>query len=552
MYSDLYTTSERQPTRRGDFGHHKNSSDRDFARRDRSPDRRRGRNRTRSRSRSRSPEYRSRDRDRDRDRGGDRERDRDTDRRSGRSRSRSPTVRSRDKDRHHQGTPGLPQQHVVLQGLPPAATEASVMADLEDKGACLEAVRVVMDRHSGLAKGFAFIKFISTEHARQFMDKHFPHVSLGGSRVRLEYSKASPLGEDDWICTSCGISNFRKRAVCFQCKFSRDAATSAADHIPLEVNDGRKDVGTIPCNLLVALGLDTLTTEENLFTALQTFNTPITQVRLVKDRLNNQSYGFGFIEFVDIQTATYFMTQTFSHGGLNVEGRSISLAFASHESFVQVFERSEWVTSFYQDAGRSVFLRYWDENAYATAYPSFMGLLDEMPVMKTSSDEISVQSNSITEATRFASIDDELAAFMSEVEGVPGDLTSSTLPQSLNESSNHSSHIYAPPVLSATLSENTDGEITNTNTIEQDEGGDQIQVDGSSDPVYLDTLAEDDMQPEMVPIDVSDEALLKRLPSIEEINRDKCDLNLMACLLCERQFKGLAELNKHQMKSGLH
>ena len=44
----------------------------------------------------------------------------------------------------------------------------------------------------------------------------------------------------------------------------------------------------------------------------------------------------------------------------------------------------------------------------------------------------------------------------------------------------------------------------------------------------------------------------QRLPSTEEVNEKHSDMTLIACLLCERQFKSAEDLKKHQLKSKLH
>ncbi|KAJ3288580.1 hypothetical protein HDU79_004746 [Rhizoclosmatium sp. JEL0117] len=511
-----------------------------------------------------------------------------------------------DTRKQHSNEKGTPTQHIVLQGLPPSANDQSVHAGLESLGACLETVRVVLDKGSGLAKGFAFVKFISTQHARVFMDAHFPFVSIcGGNRVRLEYSKATATVDDDWVCSNCGITNFRHRVMCFQCKLSKDAAVVKPEPLQIEVNDGRKDVGTIPCNLLVALNLDILTTEETFHASLAQYQTPITQVRLVKDRQTHQSYGFGFIEFADIPTATAFLAQTYTLGGLHIDNRAITLAFANTGSFVQVFERSEWVTSFYQtDANGICYLRYWDEAAYATAFPSFMGILDELETAAAAAAAgggggggggKQMEGGGLAGGESFASIDDELAAFMEEVGEVQvgGEEIVEVSKQVSSEKDALESEekmglgvvaVAAPVVVApatAVRGDYVEDEMQyyqgrrSSDELQQERAGeerqelelseyDRAQMNParlamlSDEPIpdtYMETdeaYPEPEEEPTMEPIDLSDDALLQRLPSIDEINREKSDLSLMACLLCERQFKGIDELTKHQVKSGLH
>ncbi|KAJ3143087.1 hypothetical protein HK100_011386 [Physocladia obscura] len=560
--------------------------------------------RQRSKSRSREREVRDRltrdHRDhRDRDY---KEKERERDRFKDRSRSRSPhrrdyrerdRARSRSRDRpsrsnnnHHHShnshsnnsQQGEPNQHVVVQGLSPSSTDASVLAELEQVGAAVETVRVVRDRGSGLAKGFAFVKFISIEHARRFMETHGTHVNLPSSRVRLEYSRAQSIADDDWICSNCSASNFRRRSSCYTCKIpKKDESLMDFGEVPIQVNDGTKDVGSLPCNLLVILGLDVLTTEESLFDAVQTYcpSVPITQVRIVKDRVTHQSLGFGFIEFNDTALASFFLSTVAMGEKIFVDGRSVTIDFANPNSFIQVYERSEWVTSFYVSAAQAtVFLRYWDEAAYATAHPSFMGLLDLGVGVSRTENGTEQRRKGDDEKTNGVkvSIDDELAAFMNEVEGEVEDsgmatdgIVDESAAQPVDPHTAFGGFSERSKIQSYSLDEEERLQINpgrlvllNDNTEEQTHDSYDDDKKGDSEDQEQQHLVDDfpeelpEEETHVEPIDLSDEALLKRLPSVEEIDKEKSDFTLIACLLCERQFKSAQDLQKHQAKSGLH
>ena len=56
---------------------------------------------------------------------------------------------------------------------------------------------------SGVSRCFAFAKFTSVEHARQFMERNYPYITLGDSRVKIDYSRNSEGGFDEgWTCKS--------------------------------------------------------------------------------------------------------------------------------------------------------------------------------------------------------------------------------------------------------------------------------------------------------------------------------------------------------------
>jgi hypothetical protein len=77
------------------------------------------------------------------------------------------------------------------------------MAEL---GAEIEQVRLPRDRNTGILimfiwgviRGFAFIKFISTEHAKQFFERNGNAVYFGENKSRLDFT----FNDDgEWICS---------------------------------------------------------------------------------------------------------------------------------------------------------------------------------------------------------------------------------------------------------------------------------------------------------------------------------------------------------------
>ncbi|KAJ3202368.1 hypothetical protein HDU82_007409 [Entophlyctis luteolus] len=396
-----------------------------------------------------------------------------------------------------------PNQHIVLQGLASSSTDASVMADLEHLGGAVESARVVMDRNTEITTDFGAV--------------------------------------------------------------------------PVQVNDGLRDSGSVPSNLLVILGLDVLTTEESLFSSIQA-HVPLpplpTQIRLIKDRSTHQSLGFGFLDFSDAPTAHAFLLSASSNGTnrpLEVDSRSVSLAYAATGSFVQVYEPSKWVCRVSSAGGAGGLYRYGDEAAYASVGPEKSVPTNEYLIAISASDP------------NFASIDDEFAAFMEEVGGVgASEVNVNTMEPPVAEEA-MAYTIIKPAVLS---DEPRDSFVQPTNNavepdVEEFGGGettmpfdeeDRCQInperlalldknygapvadaqelsDGDDEQGPTDSAVSNQAE---VQIDLSDEALLMRLPPVEQINREKSDLGIMACLLCERQFKSQEELAKHQAKSSLH
>ncbi|RUS13969.1 hypothetical protein BC938DRAFT_477592 [Jimgerdemannia flammicorona] len=225
---------------------------------------------------------------------------------------------------------------------------------------------------SGFSRCFAFVKFTSVEHARQFMDKRYPYIMMNDHRVRIDYSHNSGAGDDEaWTCRNCAVLNYKKRATCFQCSLPMQESIptpgqtayhhhpSAASGSPASgsgaadygINDGTRDVGHAPHHVLLVRGLDNLTTGEGVHAAFVALSSAVRRTLLVKDRMSRMSWGFAFVEFPDVQVCI---------PGLLVDGRSVTVSFAHPNSLAPVYVPSEWTVM--GDAG--TVLTYWDEQAY--------------------------------------------------------------------------------------------------------------------------------------------------------------------------------------------
>ncbi|KAJ3334199.1 hypothetical protein HDU76_006571 [Blyttiomyces sp. JEL0837] len=531
-----------------------------------------------------------------------------------------------------------PQQQIVIQYLPSAVTEEVLQQELDKLQACVDSVRIIKDRKTGMSRGFAFVKFISIEHARWFMEANYPQIMVSGTRVRIDYSRNSSQDDnDDWMCKMCGVVNFKRRSSCFQCKGMRDDSFSTAKDkfVPMAVNDGRNDIGDKPSNLLLAIGLDPVTSEETLYNAMMQL-APVKEVRIVKDRSTHLSWGFGFIEFPDVETATYVLSLMFAEPPLDlvIDNRKISLSYAKVSSFTPVYVSSPWVSTSYKDpSGLTVYLAYWDQQAYATAYPmiatnaatahtsansnssSLSNRRKSQPVsnqsvatksefqahagakMTTQLQSIYSAASTIAKEPQKKSLDDELAAFYDDVESVAeaakakrrsqeeelaafySEMDSSAPlivePVTTKDSGIHPDRLMAlqraereisdPPPKAHRSSYNREDIIEpptdrkRSHDVEDRKEKPSVVAATKKMSKHMENWQERQAEfdesgpnPASTVEDMSEEALIKNLPSEEAINDEKTDLNLMACLLCERQFKSVEDLRKHQSKSSLH
>ncbi|XP_074646992.1 RNA-binding protein 5-like [Tubulanus polymorphus] len=228
-----------------------------------------------------------------------------------------------------------PTNTILLRGLPQEIDEKDIRAELMLFGAPVKDVRLMKNKSTGASRGFAFVEFQNIDDAQRWIAKNQGMLRLLNQyQVTMYYS--SPRGNDhnsknsaynksDWTCTKCGVQNFKRRDHCFKCNLSREASERIPD------SDGFDQVGQNPCNTLILRGLDALTTEDNICTALAkyTHNSP-KNLTIVKDSAS-VSKGFAFMELTSIQEASQLMELwSSSLNPLEVDGKAVMVNYAKN------------------------------------------------------------------------------------------------------------------------------------------------------------------------------------------------------------------------------
>lgn len=186
-----------------------------------------------------------------------------------------------------------------------------------------------MDRATGLSKCYGFAKFSSVEHARAFVEPNFPSIPWkergvpgphDGMRIKINYSQKSGGWREDQGATARLTDDQRRVAGMFSFLgkvqnstfsltnrlFAADGGTSQSFY----VNDGTRDVGSTPTQILLLRGLDTLTNEEEIVAALSRVGGRasgavsrggVKKVYITRDRASRQSWGFAFVQFSDVK-----------------------------------------------------------------------------------------------------------------------------------------------------------------------------------------------------------------------------------------------------------
>ncbi|CAG8605852.1 6040_t:CDS:10 [Funneliformis mosseae] len=348
---------------------------------------------------------------------------------------------------------GEPNNHVILQGLPLAATENDIQHTLDNLHASIENIRLIRDRRTGDSRRFAFVKFTSVEHARQFIEANHPFIMMEDIRVRVEYSNSASAEDEGWACKNCGFLNYKKRESCHQCHHSKkgvirlwenttepfwassQSMVSGSLHLaPTNsfFNDGANDLAQVPHHILLVRGLDPLTTEETLYASASQV-AALRRVLLIKDRASRMSWGFAFLDYHDVQTSSYalsiFNNPHYYPGGFVVDSRTVSMTFAHPGSFTPAYATTEW--TIWGDDG--IAMSYWDQKAYAVEYcgsQCSVPIESNMPSSSTNSTSVNEAENKSrkesSEATKEViavpetklNVEDELNAFYSDMGAV--------------------------------------------------------------------------------------------------------------------------------------
>lgn len=191
-------------------------------------------------------------------------------------------------------------------------------------------VRLIRER-SGESRGFAFVEFASVHDAQKFLEGGT--VRIGGRVLHLEYSRgqADSHPKMDWVCNvnGCDGFNFARRTSCFQCGAQKDStfATHLASDDTRDSMNRTRDIydSNVPSSVLVVRGLDAVTDEETIRFAFQSFGV-IKEVRLVRDKLTNQSRGFCFVSFDTVEAATEALAGSV---GLRIGNANVRVSYSA-------------------------------------------------------------------------------------------------------------------------------------------------------------------------------------------------------------------------------
>ncbi|KIL69519.1 hypothetical protein M378DRAFT_189961 [Amanita muscaria Koide BX008] len=457
-------------------------------------------------------------------------------------------------------TPSEPSPHVIFLGLDPDFTEADLQAYLSSYGCSIETVTIIRERSTGTSKGFGFAQFTTTEHARGFVDPLFPFIQVPppashGASATAAFYKALEAGSSH---------NGRRVKI--------DYSQSATPHERGRsnrgnLNDGTRDIGNTQSPLLLFRGLDPLSGPQAIYQAMLYSSGSgkqgpkgMRRIILIKDKVTMASYGFAFVEFVDVQSASAVLAATMSPqlhpNGFRISDKPVAASFAHPYSFQPVtdfIQRDEACLKATNSLGgtEGMWVKYWDESStcavleFKVEEPIATAPTQKEKREKKKKAEVDSRTKQafvapstlpVTDKPVTLSLSKGLAKATSLRPLAPGismdDDTSTTgmLDEEDNEEESNKSIAMkkvAPPVASKKMVDN----IQKWN---------QVQVELAKESGASN-------QPTLTPAGKEDTSV----PSPES-EFEFADVNALMCLLCARQFKSLDQLKRHNKESDLH
>ncbi|KAI0255384.1 hypothetical protein BJV78DRAFT_1358937 [Lactifluus subvellereus] len=469
-----------------------------------------------------------------------------------------------------------PSPHVIFLGLDIGFTESDLHTFLTGQGCSIETVTIIRERSTGQSKGFGFAQFSSVEAARAFVDPQFPFIQVPppashGASATTAFHKALKTG---------GTHSGRRVKI----DYSQSANPNAGGRSGrlANANDGTRDIGNSPAGILLFRGLDPLSGPQAIELAMRTSSGPhkegakgMKRIILVKDKTTLASWGFAFVEFVDVQAASAVLAATMSPqihpNGFRISDRPVATSFAHPYSFQPISDpimRDEACLPSSVTLGgvEDQWVRYWDEGATIAKLEYEVEAPTQQPAPtkekeKKKKKAVDVASAAPAEASALP-VSNKPVTLSFKGGNKPANSTStpasntaaaSTLGFSMTDegdpdvaegdraASNEDPKVAAAKKVAPLIaSKKTANNITKWNQVQE------VLSTGHSTSSTPEVAAPSKAA-------VSDaKATTPPATLPEEVEFEFSDVVKLACLLCARQFKTLDQLRKHNKESDLH
>ncbi|KAF9200017.1 hypothetical protein BGZ49_009782 [Haplosporangium sp. Z 27] len=503
--------------------------------------------------------------------------------------------------------PGEPQLEIILQGLPSSCQEDDIRAVIENDDIGLENIRVARDRHTGDSRGFGFLRFINLHHAQEFMKNHSPSIEIAQTWVKIAYSN-NPSGlRDSRRCQECGKHDGHLES-CHQFSSSKQGSkhfegrnwrghsarsgpygepshprqqpysgqSHSGHHQQSQqptLNVGARDIGSVPNSILIVTDLPPLVNESGLWNALSLLG-PLVRIMLAKDRQSRISWGYCFAEYTDVKNAAMALDKA-NASDFTIQNKPVEVHYAHHGSFIPAYAPTQWTLSLGSEGNLVI---YWDEQAFLSVYADpTTAAVPIKSIPKTVNEVEQSKTAPIDELDAFyAAMGDVLKS--GPVKGIDASVFS--VPNTTDTASSAQAPVPALVIQDLpalpTTAKIDDVQLAGIAAAQAAEqlarasekkrkagqipigiggGGKKVSIQlqkWSSKQVELQSTGESDPQSEE-PTEVVKPVPEQQDLAVAGFDPDELlDLDLIACLLCQRRLKSIQDLRKHQALSDLH
>ncbi|KAG8538979.1 hypothetical protein GDO81_021655, partial [Engystomops pustulosus] len=214
---------------------------------------------------------------------------------------------------------------IMLRGLPINIGEGDIRELVESFEGPQPADVRLMKRRTGLSRGFAFVEFYHLQDATSWMEANQKKLVIQGKTIAMHYSNPQPKFED-WLCSKCGLYNFRRRLKCFRCGAAK---TESGVETPSSASEAPQ-LGDYYSDTIILRNIGPHTVVDSILAALAPYvSLVVSNIRLIKDKQTQQNRGFAFVQLPSALEASQLLQilQTL-HPPLKIDGKTIGVDFA--------------------------------------------------------------------------------------------------------------------------------------------------------------------------------------------------------------------------------
>ncbi|KAF8724415.1 hypothetical protein AX14_008838 [Amanita brunnescens Koide BX004] len=332
------------------------------------------------------------------------------------------------------------------------------------------------------------------------------------------------------------------------------------------MNDGTRDIGNTQSPILLFRGLDPLSGPQAIYQAMLYSSGPgrkgpkgMRRIILIKDKVTMASYGFAFVEFVDIQSASAVLAATMSPqihpNGFRISDKPVAASFAHPYSFQPVtdfIQRDEACLKSTSSLGGSegLWVRYWDDSSTCAV----LEFKVEEPVSTTPPQkekrerkrkvEIDARSKQVIVAPSVLPVSDKpVTLSFSKVITKAGPLRPLAPGISMDDEANAVDN----------LSEE-EGNMDSNKTLAAKKVAPPIASKKTVDNIQKWNQVQEELAKGSAGMQVTTAPSTKESTEslASETEFEFADVDALTCLLCARQFKSIEQLKRHNTASDLH